>query len=145
MLENLRCSVTYLILLSDKLSYILGANDMNILNHVTQSAAAQHIDILYSNAFIPLINRPIQQASHCFSQPFKLKSEICLYGIKSKYSIRTSWLMECLKLSINTKNKSHIASNIIKHDYRSKLNHVWIGVESKLHAELLDKHKSNLK
>ena len=30
---------------------------MNILNHVTQSAAAQFMDMLYSNALIPVINR----------------------------------------------------------------------------------------
>ena len=42
----------------NKLCYILGDYDINLLNHDTHSATAQFIDMLYPNAFVPLINRP---------------------------------------------------------------------------------------
>ena len=42
----------------NKLCYIMGDYNINLLNHDTHSATAQFMDMLYSNAFIPLINRP---------------------------------------------------------------------------------------
>ena len=42
----------------NKLCYILGDYNINLLNHDTHSATAQSMDMLYSHAFIPLINRP---------------------------------------------------------------------------------------
>ena len=42
----------------NKPCYILGDYNINLLNHDTHSTIAQSIDMLYSNAFITLINRP---------------------------------------------------------------------------------------
>ena len=42
----------------DKLCYILGDFNINILNYDTHSATAQFMDTLHENAFFPLINRP---------------------------------------------------------------------------------------
>ena len=42
----------------NKLCYFLGNYDINILNYKTHRATADFVDILYSYAIFPLINRP---------------------------------------------------------------------------------------
>ena len=41
-----------------KLCYLMGDYNINILNYDSHSATVEFVDMLYSNAFLPLINRP---------------------------------------------------------------------------------------
>ena len=47
--------------------YILGDTNINLLNHSTHSDTGNYIEIIYSNAFIPLINRPTRVTDHSAS------------------------------------------------------------------------------
>ena len=38
--------------------YLMGDYDVNILNYDSHSATAEFVEMLYSHAFLPLINRP---------------------------------------------------------------------------------------
>ena len=73
--------------------------------------------------------------------------------VKTKYNNRKPWLSEGLKLSIGTKNKLYLTYVKLKclrnelryKSYRNKLNHTLRIAERNYCAELLAKHKSNLK
>ena len=73
--------------------------------------------------------------------------------VKTKYDNRKTWLSEGLKLSIRTKNKLYLTYVKLKYlrnelrytSYRNKLNHTLRIAERNYYAELLAKHKSNLK
>ena len=41
-----------------KLCYLMGDYNINILNYDSRSATVEFVDMLYSHAFLPLINRP---------------------------------------------------------------------------------------
>ena len=47
--------------------YLLGDTNISLLNHSTHTETANYIDLLYSNAFIPLINRPTRITNHSAS------------------------------------------------------------------------------
>ena len=48
----------------NKICYLAGDYNINLLNHDTHQLTAEFLNIMYSNSFIPLINRPTRVTEH---------------------------------------------------------------------------------
>ena len=48
----------------NKICYLAGDFNINLLNHDTHQLTAEFLNIMYSNSFIPLINRPTRITEH---------------------------------------------------------------------------------
>ena len=48
----------------NKICYLAGDFNINLLNHDTHQLTAEFLNIMYSNSFIPLINKPTRVTEH---------------------------------------------------------------------------------